>query len=190
MRFLRQPARPLAGARVRPEASLAYELMFDSHNTFKARIAGGVDLLIDVATLGEFGLEEVDAPVSQIRRDRHADRSHTSAVHPLPRTRRETRTGKARTRRQSARELGRFFDPKPAGATVTELAPIRKAKAIAAQEASDEAAPRATDETATYRPCTAAARRLAGRGASDPAKREAPSADRSGNTRPHLELVA
>jgi hypothetical protein len=36
-----------------------YELMFDSTTKFSARLTDAVDLLIDFATLGEYGLEPV-----------------------------------------------------------------------------------------------------------------------------------
>jgi hypothetical protein len=38
--------------------------MFDSKQTFAGRLTDTVDLLIDFATLGEYGLEPVDRPVS------------------------------------------------------------------------------------------------------------------------------
>jgi hypothetical protein len=36
-----------------------YELMFDSKTTLTGRLTDAVDLLIDFATLGEYGLEPV-----------------------------------------------------------------------------------------------------------------------------------
>lgn len=36
------------------------ELMFDTRKTFSIRLADAVDLTIDFATLGEYGLEPVD----------------------------------------------------------------------------------------------------------------------------------
>lgn len=36
--------------------------MFDSRKTFSTQAADAVDLVIDFATLGEYGLEPVDAP--------------------------------------------------------------------------------------------------------------------------------
>ena len=36
--------------------------MFDSRKTFSTQMADAVDLAIDFATLGEYGLEPVDAP--------------------------------------------------------------------------------------------------------------------------------
>jgi hypothetical protein len=40
-----------------------YELMFDSRNKLSARLTDAVDLLIDFATLGEYGLEPVGRTV-------------------------------------------------------------------------------------------------------------------------------
>jgi hypothetical protein len=37
--------------------------MFDSKQTFTGRLTDAVDLLIDFATLGEYGLEPADRPV-------------------------------------------------------------------------------------------------------------------------------
>jgi hypothetical protein len=36
--------------------------MFDTKKTFSGHVANAVDLTIDFATLGEYGLEPVDAP--------------------------------------------------------------------------------------------------------------------------------
>jgi hypothetical protein len=36
--------------------------MFDSRKEMSAQVADAVDLIIDFATLGEYGLEPVDAP--------------------------------------------------------------------------------------------------------------------------------
>jgi hypothetical protein len=36
--------------------------MFDTRRTFSNRVANAVDLAIDFATLGEYGLEPVQAP--------------------------------------------------------------------------------------------------------------------------------
>jgi hypothetical protein len=54
-------ARPIADFGWRPEAAVDYELMFDSTTTttFTWRLTDAVDLLIDFATLGEYGLEPV-----------------------------------------------------------------------------------------------------------------------------------
>jgi len=38
--------------------------MFDSSKTISGRLADAVDLTIDFATLGEYGLEPVDRPAS------------------------------------------------------------------------------------------------------------------------------
>jgi hypothetical protein len=43
---------------------LDYELMFDSKTTLSGRLADAVDLLIDFATLGEYGLEPAKVPAS------------------------------------------------------------------------------------------------------------------------------
>jgi hypothetical protein len=50
--------------------------MFDSKQTLTERVAGAVDLLIDFATLGEYGLEPVEkpAPSCQSRRRPHPPR--------------------------------------------------------------------------------------------------------------------
>jgi len=51
--------------------------MFDSKQTFTNRLADTADLVIDFATLGEYGLEPVDspAPACQARRRSGAPRS-------------------------------------------------------------------------------------------------------------------
>jgi hypothetical protein len=47
--------------------------MFDSKMTFTERLTDAVDLLIDFATLGEYGLEPVDRPTAcESRRRAHA----------------------------------------------------------------------------------------------------------------------
>jgi hypothetical protein len=53
---------------------LNYELMFDSKTKLTGRLADAVDLLIDFATLGEYGLEPTAAPPSpcEARRRPHA----------------------------------------------------------------------------------------------------------------------
>ena len=43
----------------RPSDSLNYEPMFDCKQTLTGRLTDAVDLLIDFATLGEYGLEPV-----------------------------------------------------------------------------------------------------------------------------------
>jgi hypothetical protein len=40
------------------ERARRFELMFDSRKTHHSRIADAIDLAIDFATLGEYGLEE------------------------------------------------------------------------------------------------------------------------------------
>ncbi len=42
----------------RPKPFLSYELMFDYKQTLTERMADTVDLMIDFATLGEYGLEQ------------------------------------------------------------------------------------------------------------------------------------
>jgi hypothetical protein len=151
--------------------------MFDSSKTI-TRIAGGLDLLIDVATLGEYGLEEAaDATVAETVRDRHAARSHTS-FNPQPRSSRE-RCEKPARRRSNVVELDRFLRPQaPAAVTetagrgpkvaghATTLAPVIPINAevaagsaipVAARVAERQSCPEAAPD---YRPCTAAARRL------------------------------
>ena len=153
--------------------------MFDSKKTI-TRIAGGIDLLIDVATLGEYGLEEVvDAPVAEAGSDRHAARSHTS-FNPQPRSRRESCSGQSRPSRKVV-ELDRFLAPAAGkqaqaapkagpkvaghGTTLAPVIPINAEVAagtatpivstrVAARQACPEIAP-------DYKPVTAAARRLA-----------------------------
>lgn len=67
--------------------------MFDSRKEISERVVDAVDLAIDFATLGEYGLEPVDAPVCrpcESRRRRGAPRSTGAwrsaidrfAVHP------------------------------------------------------------------------------------------------------------
>jgi hypothetical protein len=54
--------------------------MFDSKTNLTARLSNAVDLLIDFATLGEYGLEPVEAPrPCQARRRPHASRPATLA---------------------------------------------------------------------------------------------------------------
>lgn len=48
--------------RCRPRALLDYEPMFDSKQTLTERMTDAADLVIDFATLGEYGLEPVDRP--------------------------------------------------------------------------------------------------------------------------------
>ena len=50
------------------------ELMFDSKTKLSGRLTDAVDLLIDFATLGEYGLEPADAPTPpcEARRRQHA----------------------------------------------------------------------------------------------------------------------
>lgn len=51
--------------------------MFDTRKTFNTRVADAVDLTIDFATLGEYGLEPVDVrpSVCEGRRRSHFPRS-------------------------------------------------------------------------------------------------------------------
>jgi hypothetical protein len=55
--------------------------MFDSKTNLTARLTDAVDLLIDFATLGEYGLEPVEAPrrPCQARRRPHTSRPATRA---------------------------------------------------------------------------------------------------------------
>jgi len=46
----------------RPGGYLTYELMFDQKKRLFTRLTDTADLLIDFATLGEYGLEPVDQP--------------------------------------------------------------------------------------------------------------------------------
>jgi hypothetical protein len=52
------------------DPSTLYELMFDSTTKLSARLTDAVDLLIDFATLGEYGLEPVGrtSPTCETRR--------------------------------------------------------------------------------------------------------------------------
>jgi hypothetical protein len=54
------PASPVAKSRCRPRGCLDYEPMFDSKQTLTTRLEDAADLVIDFATLGEYGLEPVD----------------------------------------------------------------------------------------------------------------------------------
>jgi hypothetical protein len=56
--------------------------MFDSKQTLTGRLSDAVDLLIDFATLGEYGLEPVSrpAPSCQSRRRAHAPRQGARRV--------------------------------------------------------------------------------------------------------------
>jgi hypothetical protein len=52
--------------------------MFDTKKTFSTQAADAIDLVIDFATLGEYGLEPIDMPVPrpcEARRRPHAPRS-------------------------------------------------------------------------------------------------------------------
>ncbi len=55
---------------------LDYELMFDSKTNLAGRLTDAVDLLIDFATLGEYGLEPAGrpAPGCESRQRAHAPR--------------------------------------------------------------------------------------------------------------------
>ena len=52
-------ATPVAASTCRPRPSVPYEPMFDSSKNISTRLADAADLLIDFATLGEYGLEPV-----------------------------------------------------------------------------------------------------------------------------------
>lgn len=52
-------AKPLAKPPCRPRAGVPYEPMFDSKTQITERLTDAADLLIDFATLGEYGLEPV-----------------------------------------------------------------------------------------------------------------------------------
>lgn len=67
-------ARAVAVSPWRPEPRLDCEPMFDSKMTLTERLTDAVDLLIDFATLGEYGLEPVEGPAArcQSRRRRAA----------------------------------------------------------------------------------------------------------------------
>jgi len=52
-------ATPIAVSGWCPETGVPYEPMFDSKTTFTGRLTDAVDLMIDFATLGEYGLEPV-----------------------------------------------------------------------------------------------------------------------------------
>ncbi len=56
--------------------------MFDSKQTLTGRLADAVDLMIDFATLGEYGLEPAErpAPSCQSRHRPHSARSVTRVV--------------------------------------------------------------------------------------------------------------
>jgi len=60
--------------------------MFDSKTNFAARLADAVDLLLDFATLGEYGLEPVGRPAPSCQ-TRHRPRP------ARPATQRETARG-------------------------------------------------------------------------------------------------
>jgi hypothetical protein len=49
--------------------------MFDSTKTSAGRLADAVDLVIDFATLGEYGLEPVDSPARPCEGRRRSPRS-------------------------------------------------------------------------------------------------------------------
>jgi hypothetical protein len=58
--------------------------MFDTRKTFSTQAADAVDLVIDFATLGEYGLEPVDPPArpceGRQRRARRSTGSWSSAI--------------------------------------------------------------------------------------------------------------
>jgi hypothetical protein len=75
-----------------------YELMFDSTTKITDRLTDAVDLLIDFATLGEYGLEPVG-------------RTRQGCVEPSPPTRRATTSTRAQARSSTcslAEESGLF----------------------------------------------------------------------------------
>lgn len=51
----------LHSAPFRPERCVPCELVFERRNSFAGRMAGAIDLLVDFATLGEYGLEPLPA---------------------------------------------------------------------------------------------------------------------------------
>lgn len=55
-------ATPVAASTCRPKPSVPYEPMFDSSKNISTRLANAADLLIDFATLGEYGLEPAAKP--------------------------------------------------------------------------------------------------------------------------------
>src|SRR4249920_1328535 len=73
------PATRVAAGTCRPEASVPYEPMFDSSKNISTRLADAADLLIDFATLGEYGLEPVAKPATTCEtRHRHPNSSATN----------------------------------------------------------------------------------------------------------------
>ena len=62
----------------RPEASVPYELMFDSKTKVNDRLADAADLVIDFATLGEYGFEPVEAAAASLRRPARSRRGSIS----------------------------------------------------------------------------------------------------------------
>ncbi len=72
--FFGSTARSVAVAHRRPKTPLFYEPMFDCKQTLTTRLADAVDLMIDFATLGEYGLEPVGrtAPSCETRLRRPA----------------------------------------------------------------------------------------------------------------------
>jgi hypothetical protein len=72
--FFGSTARSVAALRRRPKTPLFYEPMFDCKQTLTTRLADAVDLMIDFATLGEYGLEPVGrtAPSCETRLRRPA----------------------------------------------------------------------------------------------------------------------
>ncbi len=77
-RFRRLPATRVAVSRCRPRTGVPYEPMFDSKQTLTNRLADAADLLIDFATLGEYGLE----PVGRTAQPCEADRRPPAARQP------------------------------------------------------------------------------------------------------------
>jgi hypothetical protein len=55
----------------RPRGYLQYELMFDYKQTLTDRLTDAADLIIDFATLGEYGLEEPAGRTSPSCETRH-----------------------------------------------------------------------------------------------------------------------
>ena len=63
-RILRDGCKPRCSRDLPSEAPVPYELMFDSKKNLTARLTNAADLMIDFATLGEYGLEPVGEAAS------------------------------------------------------------------------------------------------------------------------------
>src|ERR1044072_8752816 len=104
-------------SRVPSEGLRRGEPMFDTRKNFSTRVANAVDLTIDFATLGEYGLEPVDSPARPCEARRRA-----GSPRPGTRPRRSARRGRAAPRAPGDPPFPRST-PRPAGPGRTRTRP-------------------------------------------------------------------